>query len=106
MVEANLLSYDRGLDGLYPELTKGTTQMIIKCYIIVMFMTVSDEIWNIKHPRPFPKKTYHALQWEEKDFYTQKINNEWILRKYRKTDDETKRYVRNQYWKKRVKFEK
>ena len=24
-IEANLLSYDRGLDGLYPELTKGTS---------------------------------------------------------------------------------
>ena len=106
MVEANLLSYDRGLDGLYPELTKGTTQMIIKCYIIVMFMTVSDEIWNIKHPRPHPKKIYYSLQWEEKDFYTKKINDEWVLRRYRKTDTPTKRQVRNEYWEKRLKFKK
>ena len=71
-----------------------------------MFLTVSDEIWNIKNPRPNPKKIYYALQWEKKDFYTQKINNEWILRKYRKTDSETKRVVREEYWKKRLKFEK
>ena len=73
MVEANLLSYDRGLDGLYPELTKGTTQMILKFYIIATFLTVSDEIWNIKHHRPNPKQTYYAMQWEKADFYTYKI---------------------------------
>ena len=106
MVEANLLSYDRGLDGLYPELTKGTTQMIIIFYTIATLMTVSDEIWNIKHPRPYPKRTYYSLQWEEKDFYTKKINNEWVLRKYRKTDSPRKRKVRTKYWKKRLKFEK
>ena len=80
--------------------------MILTFYTIATLITASDEIWNIQHPRPHPKQTYYALEWEEKDFYTQKINNEWILRKYRKTDNKMKRYVRNQYWKKRVKFEK
>jgi plasmid maintenance system killer protein len=80
--------------------------MIIECYIIATFLLVSDEIWNIKNPRPFPVKKYHALKWEKKDFYSYKINNEWVLRKYRKTDDETKRYVRNEYWKKRANFKK
>ena len=80
--------------------------MIIKCYVIAIFLTVSDEVWNINNPRPNPQKTYTCLQWEEKDFYSYKINNEWVLRKFRKTDDETKRYVRNKYWEKRLKFEK
>ena len=80
--------------------------MIIKCYIIAYFLLISDEIWNIQHPRPFPVKKYHALKWEKKDFYSKKINNEWVLRKYRKTDSETKRYVRDKYWKKRQKFQK
>ena len=106
MVEANLLSYDRGLDGLYPELTKGTTQMILKFYIIATLLTLSDEIWNIKHPRPYSFKSYYLLQWEEKDFYSKKINNEWVLRKYRKTDTTLKRRVRTKYWKKRLNFKK
>ena len=80
--------------------------MIIKCYIIAYFFLISDEIWNIQNPRPFPAKKYYALQWEKNDFYSYKINNEWVLRKYGKTDDETKRYVRNEYWKKRQKFSK
>tara|TARA_R110002072_G_scaffold278117_2_gene439939 strand:- start:254 stop:496 length:243 start_codon:yes stop_codon:yes gene_type:complete len=80
--------------------------MIIKLYIISIFLTITDEMWNINNPRPNPIKTYNALQWEKDDFYTQKINNEWVLRKYRKTDDETKRYVRTKYWKKRLKFKK
>ena len=75
--------------------------MIIKFYMITTFLIVFDEIWNIQNPRPFPKQKYYALQWEEKDFYTYKIDGEWVLRKYRKTDDENKKEVRNQYWEKR-----
>jgi plasmid maintenance system killer protein len=60
-----------------------------------------DEAWNINNPRPFPKATYHRLQWEEKDFYSVKINNEWVLRKYRKTDSKLKRKIRTKYWEKR-----
>ena len=80
--------------------------MILTFYIIATFLTVSDEIWNINHPRPNPKKKYYALQWEKQDFYTYKIDNEWVLRKYRKTDSPTKEEVRAKYWKKRLKFEK
>ena len=75
--------------------------MIIKMYFICIFLTVSDEIWNIKHPRPNPSKTYYALTWEAQDFYTYKINGEWVLRKHRKTDSETKKIVRESYWKER-----
>ena len=80
--------------------------MIIKLYVVALFLTVSDEIWNIKHPRPNHKKIYTCLQWEEKDFYSYKIENEWVLRKYRKTDSPTKRYAREKYWKKRLKLKK
>ena len=80
--------------------------MVIIFYTIATFFTIADEIWNINHPRPNPTQTYYALKWEKNDFYSYKINNEWVLRKYRKTDDETKRYVRNEYWKKRVNFKK
>ena len=75
--------------------------MIIKFYCVIIFLTCTDEIWNIKNPRPFPKKRYYIVQWEEKDFYTFKIDDKCVLRKYRKTDDETKRIIRNQYWEKR-----
>ena len=78
--------------------------MILKFYIIATFLTVSDEIWNIKHPRPNPKQTYYAMQWEKADFYTYKINNQWVLRKYRKTDSNIKKHVRKKYWKKREKL--
>ena len=80
--------------------------MIIKCYIIAALLTLSDEVWNINNPRHYSFKAYKLFQWEEKDFYTQKINNEWVLRKYRKTDTPLKRRLRTKYWKKRLKFEK
>ena len=75
--------------------------MIIKFYIIATFLTVFDEAWNIQHPRPFPKQKYYALEWEQEDFYSYKIKEEWVLRKYRKTDNEIKRKIRNKYWEER-----
>ena len=80
--------------------------MILKFYIIASLLTLSDEIWNISNPRIEAKGKYYIVQWEKKDFYSQKINNEWVLRKYRKTDNNIKRYVRTKYWKKRLKFQK
>ena len=80
--------------------------MLIKCYIVALTLTIADEIWNINNPRIEAKGKYHIIQWEKKDFYSQKINNEWVLRKYRKTDNNIKRYVRTKYWKKRLKFQK
>jgi len=75
--------------------------MIIKFYIVATLLTIFDEAWNIKNPRPYPKQIYYSVQWEEKDFYTFKIDDEWVLRKYRKTDNNIKREVRKQYWEKR-----
>lgn len=75
--------------------------MLILYYTIAVFTISIEEAWNINNPRPNPKKIYYCLNWEEKDFYTQKINNEWVLRKYRKTDSETKNLVRKKYWENR-----
>ena len=75
--------------------------VLVKAYAIMIFATGLDEMWNMNNPRPFPQQKYYLLQWEEKDFYTFQIDNQWVLRKYRKTDDETKRYIRNKYWEKR-----
>ena len=75
--------------------------VVIKAYCIMTFATCLDETWNMLNPRPFPAAKYHMLQWEIKDFYTFKIEGEWVLRKYRKTDSKTKRFLRNQYWEKR-----
>ena len=73
---------------------------VIKAYTIINFMIVADEIWNIKNPRPFPSQTYYMMQWEKEDFYSYKIKDEWVLRKYRKTDNDLKRHTRNEYWRK------
>ena len=78
--------------------------MILKLYIVATILTSYNELWNINNPRPQPKQTFHILQWEEKDFYTYKINNEWVLIKYRKTDSNLKKKVRKKYWKKREKL--
>ena len=80
--------------------------MIIKLYILSALLTLSDEIWNINTPRHYSFKSYKILKWEDKDFYSQKINNEWVLRKYRKTDSPLKKHVRKKYWKKRLKVKK
>ena len=72
--------------------------MIIIFYTIATLLTISDEIWNINNPRPYSFKAYRLLQWEEKDFYSKKINEQWILRKYRKTDTKLKKRLRKKYW--------
>lgn len=75
--------------------------VVVKAYAVMTLLSVGDEIWNINNPRPYPSKTYSYIQWEEKDFYTFKIEDKWVLRKYRKTDSNFKRKLRNKYWKKR-----
>lgn len=75
--------------------------MVVKGYILLFLLTAIDEQWNINNPRPYPEAEYYRLQWEEKDFFTFKINNEWILRPYRKTDTKLKRKIRTKYWRKR-----
>tara|TARA_R100001594_G_scaffold24789_1_gene48639 strand:- start:23984 stop:24217 length:234 start_codon:yes stop_codon:yes gene_type:complete len=72
--------------------------MIIKYYIIATLLTISDEIWNLNNPRPYSFQKYYLVHWEEKDFYSQKINGQWILRKYRKTDTKLKKRLRKKYW--------
>ena len=70
--------------------------MIIKFYFICTMLTMADEIWNIQHPRPFPKQHYYMLQWEQADFIQLK-NGEWILRPKRKVDSELKKAIREKY---------
>ena len=77
------------------------SSVVINLYTIITFSIIADEIWNIKHPRLLPAKKYYLLQWEFKDFYSYQIKGEWVLRKYRKTDSELKRKIRNKYWEKR-----
>ena len=75
--------------------------VVIKAYTIMTFSIALDEAWNMNNPRPYPKQNYYLMNWEDKDFYSNKINNEWVLRKHRKTDSETKLFLRNKYWEKR-----
>mgnify|MGYP003149177715 FL=1 len=68
--------------------------MVIKCYTILAFMTITDEIWNLNNPRPYPQDKYYQLaNWEEKDFifYT---DGTYVLREKRKADNETKAEAR------------
>tara|TARA_R100000808_G_C2103085_1_gene119530 strand:+ start:291 stop:542 length:252 start_codon:yes stop_codon:yes gene_type:complete len=74
--------------------------MILKFYIIAAFLTTIDETWNIQNPRPFPQEEYYIVTWEAKDFYSYKVQDQWILRQYRKTDGFIKRRIRNKYWRK------
>ena len=80
--------------------------MIIKYYIVLTLLTITDEVWNINNHRPYSFQKYYMLQWEEKDFYSQKINGQWVLRKYRKTDSPLKKQVRKKYWAKMLKIKK
>jgi len=72
--------------------------MLIIFYTIIIFSIVLDETWNINNPRISPIKQYSALEWEKDDFYPKKIYGQWILKKSRKSDNETKKYVRHLYW--------
>ena len=72
--------------------------ILIISYTYIIFSICIDEIWNIYNPRINPNKEYTCLQWEKDDFYNKKIYGQWVLKKYRATDTETKKYVRNLYW--------
>ena len=71
--------------------------MIIKFYFMCTMLTMADEIWNIQHPRPFPKQHYYMLQWEQADFVQLK-NGEWALRPKRKVDSKLKKAIREKYY--------
>ena len=71
--------------------------MILKFYILATFLTIFDESWNIKNPRPYSFQKYYIVQWEEKDFYRTK-SNKLVLRKKRKADNFIKAYYRRKYW--------
>tara|TARA_Y100000593_G_C4110196_1_gene237564 strand:- start:288 stop:527 length:240 start_codon:yes stop_codon:yes gene_type:complete len=73
--------------------------MILKAYIIMTFLTAVDELWNLCNPRPYPKQKYYTVQWEELDFF--EYNGKLILREFRETDNEHKKFIRDFYWEKR-----
>ena len=66
--------------------------MIIKAYSIMTFMTIGDEVWNIKHPRPFPAKIYMTVNWELRDFNLN--NGKCTLKKIVNNDDINKAAAR------------
>lgn len=72
--------------------------ILIISYASIIFSICIDETWNIYNPRILPSKQYSCLNWEKNDFYSKKIYGEWILKKYRASDNETKKYVRKLYW--------
>ena len=75
--------------------------MLITMYSICTFLTIAHEAWNMKNPRRYPKQTHILTNWEVDDFYSFKIDNEWVLRKHRKIDTDIEIILRNQYWKER-----
>ena len=72
--------------------------MLLIGYTFMIYSICLDEVWNIYNPRINPKKEYISLKWEKDDFYSKKIYGQWVLKKYKASDDETKKYVRNLYW--------
>ena len=74
----------------------------IKAYTIMTFLTVADEVWNVKTPRPYPKQTYYSMQWEEDDFIMMK-DGSYVLRKKRKVDTQTKAEARRLWHEHKVK---
>ena len=75
--------------------------MLITMYSICTFLTIAHEAWNMKNPRKYPKQRYILINWEIEDFYSLKIDDEWVLRKHRKVDTNMKATLRKQYWKER-----
>lgn len=76
--------------------------VVIKAYTVLTFLTMADEVWNIKNPRPYPKATYQLVNWEEKDFIFLK-NGSYVLRKKRKVDNETKAQARRSWHERKAK---
>ena len=76
--------------------------MVIKCYTILSFLTMADEVWNLTNPRPYPKAKYELANWEEKDFifYT---DGTYVLREKRKVDNETKAEARRLWYERKNK---
>lgn len=68
--------------------------VLVTAYTVINLSIAVDEIWNMYNPRPFPKKPYRMMQWEEDDFI--KMNDgSYILRKSQKADSDLKKRMRN-----------
>ena len=71
---------------------------LILYYSIITLSIIIDETWNIYNPRINPKKQYYTIKWEKEAFYPKKIYGNWMLKKYRISDDENKKWARKVYW--------
>tara|TARA_R100001530_G_scaffold125162_1_gene93579 strand:- start:172 stop:405 length:234 start_codon:yes stop_codon:yes gene_type:complete len=68
-------------------------EVVLRAYMAITFTSLADEVWNINNPRPYPKKTYVMMQWEEDDFYKLR-DGSYRLRPKRKVDSKLKKYAR------------
>ena len=55
-----------------------------------------EEIWNYNNPRPFPKKEYILINWDQGDF--KKVDNEWVLMTKHRWDKPFKANARKRYY--------
>jgi len=73
--------------------------LMLKVYIpIMMFLDMSEEMWNCSNPYPYPNEDYYICQWNESDMIEK--NGEWYLRPRDMHDNAFERYYRKKYWKK------
>ena len=70
--------------------------VIVKAYTVLTLLTVGQEIWNYNNPRPFPKKEYILINWDQGDF--KKVNNEWVLMTKHRWDKPFKANARKKYY--------
>lgn len=69
----------------------------IKAYTIMTLMTLTDEVWNMTHPRPEPNNNkYLIVNWEKQDFIFY-ADGSYVLRKKRKADNKNKAEARRQW---------
>ena len=75
-----------------------TTSLFFSIYIYTMLtLHPVEETWNYYNPRPWPKKQYLLLNWNDGDFID--INGELILMKKHMHDPPIKAKARKRYWK-------
>ena len=75
-----------------------TTSLFFSIYMYTMIILHPiEEIWNYNNPRPFPKKQYILVNWEQTDFI--KIDRKYVLMKKHMHDEPLKAKARKRYYK-------
>ena len=73
--------------------------ILVKIHLsLALIFQVTDEMWNLNHPRINPNDDYFLCNWEKEDFYPFKFGNKWKLKEYRKEDGSFKRKAREKYY--------